>query len=852
MGVSLPATEGAAPRAVVVARLDLEVPRSGSGWCRVLSAERAPRGREAEAPGVLLRSPRPRAVQVVRGARTLFEVPAGTGASAVAVTALRGDERVVLLDPEGHEPPSVLQLPALVPQIDLLPSGGAPVSVELAVEALEIDLERGALALHWRGLSRPLEPLAGLREDDIAVRGGFGPGAPAAEIAMALAEPRRSPLSAVPIEGDTRFERTTFPWPAAPSRDVLVIVVKGTFDLVAGEPARLAAEQAALSGERLHEGGSSLEYPGDFVPPKPRADVLVKGHACAKPGARVARVEVRVGEVVAEVVAMGPRSWLAGGRPGEPAPFERVPLRYEHAFGGGDVAENPAGTGASPGSEPPSIELPGALLRAKGDRVPPAGLGPIGRDWAPRRGLLGTFTKEWAASRWPCLPADFDPAFWNAAPAALTAAALRGDEGYRITSVLPGGGDVSGSLPGLSPVCLADRNTQGVSRIPLRLDTVMFDTDAGKLHLVWRGMIELDGERGELRRLVLLSEPIAAPLPAAELQRRVAATAGAPGKTTLPRAAPAPLLLGVKAPPRASRSQVERWLAAGESLAGRDLSGADLSGMDLSGRDLSGAILRGTILDGARLDRVNAVGLRGAGLVARRSRWVGARLDRADLAGAQLEGADLTEASLAAASLGDADLAGLVARRISAASAQLFRARMAGAILEDARLEKVDLSGATLDEARLEGACLDDAKLYEALGEGLVADRASMVDARMEGAQLDGASFQGVKGTGSMWERASLAGADFAAAELAGASFAGASLARARMAGADLSGARLPGADLSGASFARANLMRATLEGATATGADFTGANLYQVETWRARMAGAKLAGALRRGTKLP
>ncbi len=873
-------SEGAAPHVVVVARLDLQAPGSPRGWCRVRAASGArpapPHAaltrREPEATGLILRSARRRNVLVARGEETILE---GEAPAAIALDGrMHGDERVILIDPEvrarapllsagppvaldnarspASEAPRVWQLPALAPKLRVLAPGGAHELVELRCETVEVDLDRGEISLFWRGRTRSSSGLAGLGDERLEVDGGFVLGASAAAIATALEGPPRSPLSAVPIAGDTRFEAATFPWPVSASKEVLVVVVKGTFELVEGGAARLAAEQAPLSGERLHDGGGSLAYPGDFVPPKPRADVLVTGHAYPKADARVARVEVRVGPVVAGLVAMGPRAWLPGGHPGEPAPMDRIPLRWEQAFGGPGVAENPAGTGLAPGSSPPSIERADTHLRKRGDRVPPAGLGPIARDWAPRNALLGTFSRDWVTTRWPALPADLDPAFWNAAPPALTAAALHGDEAYRITSVRPGGGGVSGSLPGVGPRCLSERAGHDLSEVPLRLDTVLFDADAGRLVLVWRGAVEIGAERGALRRLVLLSEPLAAPLGAAEIQRRVEGGLGpAAVKMALPPAPLGPVLLGVRAPPRASRAQVERWLASGEGLAGRDLSGADLTGMDLSGADLSRAILRGTILDDAVLDGVKAEGLRAAGVIARRSRWLGAKLDRADLAGARLDGADLSGASLILASLADAELRGLVARHISARSAQLVRARLDGAALDEARLEKVDLSGATLDGARFVGAVLDDAKLYEALGEGLVADRASLVDARFEAARLDRASFREARASGSMWERASLEGADFASADLANAGFAGANLARARFPKVDLTGARLTAATLAGASFAGANLLRASLEGAVATGADFTGANLYKAETWRARTEGAKLAGAILKGTKL-
>ncbi len=44
-------------------------------------------------------------------------------------------------------------------------------------------------------------------------------------------------------------------------------------------------------------------------------------------------------------------------------------------------------------------------------------LGPVARHWAARSALGGTYDAAWQRSRAPLLPADMDPAFWQAAPA---------------------------------------------------------------------------------------------------------------------------------------------------------------------------------------------------------------------------------------------------------------------------------------------------------------------------------------------------------------------------------------------------------------------------------------------------
>jgi uncharacterized protein YjbI with pentapeptide repeats len=868
-------------RVVVMARLELAAPVGGI-LCRVAPAATPPLLEGAPLPdegaSVVLRGLRRRTVTLFEGAERVLVADGASAASGrleLAYPRLGEATRLVIDDP-ARAPARAWQLPGIAPRVRLrLPDGDAAV-VALRAVALHVDLDDGALALHWRGVLDLPRGAAGWQEEVIGVEAGFVPSIPVSVLTAELAAPpTASPALAPPLDNRTALVATSFPWQLRPPANAWIVVVKGTFDLLDGAPARPATEPAPLQGEVLHPGGVSLAYPGDFAPMKPRADVILNGHAHARPGAALARVELRVGPLVSSLVVLGPRRWLSGGQPSEPEPFDRLPLRWEHAFGGPEVAANPVGVGAPPSTSVPRIERPEKLLQRRGDRPPPAGFAAIPPAWAPRAAALGTYGAAWQEARWPFFPEDFDWSYWNAAPAELTVPWLRGDEEYRVTSVRPSGGDLAGRLPGIWPRCFATREGGALGvEVPLRLDTLVIDADRAQMILVWRGAIEATSGAAAPRGLLVIEDPVDAPRPLEEVERLLAAAPAdaelkvpvvsallreiqgaldarrpAPGSDLRARAAS--IARVAPAAPRARRGDVERWIAAGERLAGRDLSGVDLSGLDLSGRDLSGAVLRGAILDDARLDGALCEGLRAADLRARRSSWKGARLSRADLTRADLEGADLSEAALDQATFADAELAGVVARGASGASVQLVRARLSRAIFDEARLPKADLSHATLDGASFRAAVLDDARLHEALAEGLVADRASLVDARFELARLDGASFREARARGAMWERASLAGADFTGADLREASFTAAALAGARFGGADLQRARLDGSVLVGASLSRANLMAANLAGADATRADFSGANLYRAETWGARLDGARLDGAMIKGTKL-
>jgi hypothetical protein len=134
--------------------------------------------------------------------------------------------------------------------------------------------------------------------------------------------------------------------------------------------------------------------------------VTAFGHVHGPPRPPYLRmVELSVGERVERVVAHGPRVWRRRGRdvePSEAAPFDVLPLGWQHAFGGehelppgpwpgtelphpgGRVFYhlNPGGVGFYPSAEYavdrplPAIEHPNALMRRWNDRPNPAGFAP--------------------------------------------------------------------------------------------------------------------------------------------------------------------------------------------------------------------------------------------------------------------------------------------------------------------------------------------------------------------------------------------------------------------------------------------------------------------------------------------
>lgn len=319
-------------------------------------------------------------------------------------------------------------------------------------------------------------------------------------------------------------------------RDLLVVVMKATYDLRPGEPLALAEEQAPveLKGSWNGEPGeSSPRYDADIAPLKLATDVVLLGHAYPdRRGATWVDAGFQVGPVRKIVRVFGDRWWYR--RVGviaasDPQPFEAIPLIYERAFGGWDRSapdpaahevetRNPVGTGfhgrhgafVEEGMLP-NLELPDAPITGYHDTPPPAGFGFLSGGWAPRVSLAGTYDEAWLRSRMPLLPRDFDRRFFNAAPADQIAPGyLRGDELVRLANLAPEG-PLEFRLPAPPPprcrVTMAEG--EALESVP-PLDTVVVDMDERRVILVWRAHFPVHRRIYDLRTIEVEPAPVAA------------------------------------------------------------------------------------------------------------------------------------------------------------------------------------------------------------------------------------------------------------------------------------------------------------------------------------------------------
>ncbi|WP_060478006.1 MULTISPECIES: DUF2169 family type VI secretion system accessory protein [Pseudomonas] len=348
-------------------------------------------------------------------------------------------------------------------------------------------------------------------------------------------------------------------------------------------------------------GSSSILEESDLAPFKPRCDVIVAGHSYAPAGqpatsweAGIRVTSTRPKQLIPELLPpkrapdvyltadelqahqarilevrrhnrqqltprvlldktlrfTGPRKFqhnFFGWHLTDPELATRVPLRWEHAFGGAsqfanpeyghnpDASEfllnevcfsNPLGcgwlehrheklhyeqTGEKLASLPaPQVEhldepierlirtrhplgpldAPAMAEVARGYGYRPAGFGVVARAWAPRLTRAGTYDQHWEDNHWPGLPQDFEFGYWNGAPDDQQVTFPAPDSHLTLFNLTPPSLSQDGRceimLPGHRPFVLM-RMTNGVMLpLPMLTDTLRIDTDAMTLSMTHR------------------------------------------------------------------------------------------------------------------------------------------------------------------------------------------------------------------------------------------------------------------------------------------------------------------------------------------------------------------------------
>jgi uncharacterized protein YjbI with pentapeptide repeats len=309
----------------------------------------------------------------------------------------------------------------------------------------------------------------------------------------------------------------------------MTMIVRGLFRLSPGQPI------VPLSGDPMAQGrlmgdvwadedeerAGALLYASDLVDWKPRADVLLKGHAHAPGGTPASSVAVgfAVGDWSKRLVVLarrynvyGPHGWQRT----EGKPFLRRALDWKNAYGGPGFEANPVGCGlteTSPDQTPvmlPSVGPFTTPVRGPEELRIASCFMPVNPNWALRVGKRGkNYGEEWQKTRFPWVSDDFDWTHYNAAPDDQQIDGyLRGDETLRFVNLHPDAPNFTLRLPNPRVRCFLHDTEDRFREARMVLDTLYADLDEEVLTLTWRGLVKVRADDlSDVRSVLVVSEP---------------------------------------------------------------------------------------------------------------------------------------------------------------------------------------------------------------------------------------------------------------------------------------------------------------------------------------------------------
>ncbi|WP_437595227.1 DUF2169 domain-containing protein [Sorangium sp. So ce590] len=306
-------------------------------------------------------------------------------------------------------------------------------------------------------------------------------------------------------------------WRPGPDAWVLTVACHALFELAPFESPITSGPAAPLEDEG--DERRFVEPWGPVAPFKRWGEVLVVGHAHApEAGAATSLIaRLSVGDIDKAIEVRGDSCFASDGSLGEPAPFTRVPLRWERAPGG-PFSANPVGVPTGSGAladgwgraRAPNLLPMASSTAIRHGLLGPAGFGPLRPEWPDRAQRLRRHAAGWDHARWTerPLPDGIDAGYFNVAPLDQVTNELTGTEPIVLEHLHPRFPRLATRLLAPAPSAIAALN--GVEqRVPLRCDTLVIDADHGVAALVWRGQLMLDRPPGE--GVVLVSQGELAP-----------------------------------------------------------------------------------------------------------------------------------------------------------------------------------------------------------------------------------------------------------------------------------------------------------------------------------------------------
>jgi hypothetical protein len=299
----------------------------------------------------------------------------------------------------------------------------------------------------------------------------------------------------------------------AHARQHWVIAVKASYHIEENGDVRPTSAEPVCAAT-VYDGDPEASAPsreGELVVAHPGTDVSVVGNVVAPNQQPVTSMlfTINIGSRQHTIRVTGERYWergISSLRASDPEPFTAMPITYARAFGGqwqhSDTgawnvhAPNPIGRGfvgsrdAALNTPLPNFESLAAPLRSWSGSADVVGTGPLAAGWAPRVTFAGTADADWAVTRAPLAPLDFDERFHVTAPPELHFdPPLRGGETIAIRGCTP----VTPLTFVIPKLALGfDTRIRGtIVRHRAQLDRVIIDTTTRRLMTVYRTSLAL-------------------------------------------------------------------------------------------------------------------------------------------------------------------------------------------------------------------------------------------------------------------------------------------------------------------------------------------------------------------------
>jgi hypothetical protein len=277
----------------------------------------------------------------------------------------------------------------------------------------------------------------------------------------------------------------------------VTVIVKSVFDFALNGTMTLSLPpEDILEADQYggHGSAGSIRASSDLCPFRPRVDVLFWGHAYAPGGKSTPRFPARLAiangseKVLDKVIdVVGDR----GSSSASPAPITKMPVRYEHAYGGPGYEANPVGMGFGPQAQAlPNLVYPSGWNRD----TEPASLGPIPLSWSRRSRLGGNRSIDFSGETVVTIPDDLAPSYFQCAPEDQRIAQLNGGEWILLENLHPKHARLTMRLPDVTGMVMAFGFQGADKHVPLRIDTLLIDGDREKCIVTCRGSIPIPNE----------------------------------------------------------------------------------------------------------------------------------------------------------------------------------------------------------------------------------------------------------------------------------------------------------------------------------------------------------------------